>query len=65
VHVPVLIVHGRNDEIVPFWHGERLFQRANEPKTLLPIDGAGHNDVVLVAGKKYIAALQQFAATLH
>lgn len=65
IHVPILIVHGRNDQVVPFWHGERLFQKANEPKTFLPIDGAGHNDVVLVGGKKYVAALQQFAASLH
>lgn len=64
VHAPVLIVHGRNDRIVPFWHGENLFAMANAPKTFLPIDGAGHNDVVLIAGKRYIAALQQFAAAL-
>ncbi len=65
VHVPVLIVHGRDDKIVPFWHGERLFAMANPPKTFLPIDGAGHNDVVLIAGKKYVAALQQFAAGIR
>jgi len=64
VNAPVLIVHGRDDRIVPFWHGEKLFAMANPPKTFLPIDGAGHNDVVLIAGKKYAAALQQFAATL-
>ena len=65
VHVPVLIVHGRNDQVVPFWHGKKLFALANEPKTFLPIDGAGHNDIVLLAGHKYATALQQFAATLH
>ena len=65
VHVPVLIVHGRNDHIVPFWHGEKLFAIANAPKTFLPIDRAGHNDVVLIAGQKYVAALQLFAATLR
>lgn len=64
VHVPVLIVHGRNDQIAPFWHGEKLYERANQPKTFLPVDGAGHNDVVLLAGKKCAAALQQFAASL-
>jgi hypothetical protein len=64
VHVPVLIIHGRNDNIVPFWHGEKLFALANAPKTFLPIDGAGHNDVMLMAGKKYEATLREFAATL-
>jgi hypothetical protein len=64
VHVPVLIIHGRADQIVPFWHGENLFQNANEPKTFLPIDGAGHNDIMLLAGKKYEAALREFATRL-
>jgi hypothetical protein len=65
IHVPVLVVHGRNDQIVPFRHGERLYQLANQPKTFLPIDGAGHNDVVLVAGKRYVKALREFANRLQ
>jgi abhydrolase domain-containing protein 17 len=65
VHVPVMIVHGRNDQIVPFWHGEKLYRLANEPKTFLPIDGAGHNDVVLVAGKKYVQSLRDFTDRLQ
>jgi fermentation-respiration switch protein FrsA (DUF1100 family) len=64
VHAPVLIIHGRNDQVVPFWHGERVFQAANEPKQFVAVDGAGHNDVVFVAGKKYFKAIQQFAGSL-
>ena len=29
---PILIMHGRQDKIVPFWMGERMFKLANEPK---------------------------------
>jgi len=29
---PVLIMHGEQDSIVPFWMGEKMFQLANEPK---------------------------------
>ena len=29
---PVLIMHGKEDQIVPFWMGEKMFQMANEPK---------------------------------
>jgi abhydrolase domain-containing protein 17 len=64
VRAPVLIIHGRNDQVVPFWHGERVFVQANEPKQFVAVDGAGHNDVLLVAGKKYIEAIQQFASKL-
>ena len=64
VHVPVLIVHGRNDETVPFWHGERLFEKANQPRTFLPVEGVGHNDLILMAGGRYAAALRRFAADI-
>tara|TARA_A100000164_G_scaffold189359_1_gene168045 strand:+ start:788 stop:1603 length:816 start_codon:yes stop_codon:yes gene_type:complete len=29
---PVLIMHGEEDQIVPFWMGKKMFQMANEPK---------------------------------
>ena len=29
---PILIMHGMEDKIVPFWMGEKMFQLANEPK---------------------------------
>jgi fermentation-respiration switch protein FrsA (DUF1100 family) len=64
VHVPVLIIHGKNDNVIPIWHGKKVFDRANEPKQFLAIDGAGHNDVIFVAGKRYFDALQRFAANL-
>jgi fermentation-respiration switch protein FrsA (DUF1100 family) len=64
VHAPVLIIHGRNDQVVPFWHGERVFAEANEPKHFVAVDGAGHNDVLYVAGTKYFEAIQQFVTTL-
>jgi len=42
VTCPVLILHSREDEIVPFVHGERLFAAAREPKQFLEIRG-DHN----------------------
>ena len=29
---PLLVIHGLNDDIIPFEHGERLFEAAYEPK---------------------------------
>ena len=60
VRVPVLIVHGESDEIVPFWHGRRLFEAAPEPKEFYPIKGARHNDTYVVGGKAYLDALGRF-----
>lgn len=62
---PVLVIHGRRDDVVPFAHGERLYARAPEPKRRLWIDEAGHNDLQLVAGRRYLDALRSFAAELE
>ncbi|HLJ86215.1 MAG TPA: alpha/beta fold hydrolase [Candidatus Angelobacter sp.] len=64
VQCPVLIIHGTADRIVAFWHGKKLYEMANEPKRYLWIDGGGHNDLVMVAGKRYLQALKDFAASL-
>ena len=64
VHAPALIIHGRSDQVIPFWHGERVFAAANEPKQFVAVDGAGHNDVLFITGKKYFDTIKQFAATL-
>jgi uncharacterized protein len=45
VHVPLLIMHGALDEVIPIRFGERLFALANEPKRFIRYDKAGHNDL--------------------
>jgi hypothetical protein len=56
---PLLVVHSQDDEIVPFPHGRRLFELANEPKQFLVLDG-GHNDAHLTSRQDYIRGLQSF-----
>ena len=56
---PLLVMHSRADEIIPFAHGERLFAHANEPKQFLELNG-GHNDGYHVSRKVYVKAMQQF-----
>jgi uncharacterized protein len=46
--VPVLIIHGSLDEVVPVHHGERLFQAASEPKKFWALPGVGHIQAVLM-----------------
>jgi fermentation-respiration switch protein FrsA (DUF1100 family) len=65
VHCPVLVIQGRNDEVIPFWHGERIYELANQPKQKLWIEGAGHNDAMAIAPGKYVAAMQEFARGLE
>jgi uncharacterized protein len=58
--VPLLVVHGDRDEIVPYELGERLFAAAPEPKRFVPAPGAHHNDVFDGAG-----VLDAIAAFAH
>ena len=52
VHCPVMFVYSRNDEVVPFEFGLRLYEAANEPKEFVEIFGS-HNDGFLVSGETY------------
>jgi fermentation-respiration switch protein FrsA (DUF1100 family) len=62
VSCPVLVVHSRDDEIIPFRHGLRLFEIAQEPKQFLELRG-GHNDGFLVSGRRYLEGLDAFVTT--
>lgn len=64
VKCPVLVVHGKDDEIIAFWHGQKLFEEAHEPKVSLWVDKAHHNDVAEVAGERYFRTLQGFSTII-
>jgi fermentation-respiration switch protein FrsA (DUF1100 family) len=61
VRVPILVIHSRGDDIVPFHHGQRLFAAANEPKQFLQIEGS-HNEGFLVSGDRYVDGIAAFLA---
>jgi fermentation-respiration switch protein FrsA (DUF1100 family) len=63
VTCPVLIIHSRNDDIVPFEHGKKLFEALIPPKKFLEISGS-HNEGFLESLGKYRAGLQEFFNTL-
>ena len=60
VKCPVLIMHGKLDEVVPFNHGEQLFKQAPEPKLSLWIDDGKHNNFPYAAGERYTNILKEF-----
>jgi uncharacterized protein len=64
IHVPVLIFHSRNDEVIDFSHSQRLLAAANDPKQLVELHG-GHNDAFEVSALTYRAALSKFFAALE
>lgn len=62
--VPLLVLHGDRDEVVPLAQGRRVFEAAPEPKRFFTIPGAGHNDTYIVGGEAYWDAVGDFLRTL-
>ena len=65
MRAPVFIIHGDNDGVIPYALGRQVFDAANQPKQLWTLQGSGHNDIVLVAGDRYVERLKEFYAKLH
>lgn len=63
IKVPILVIHSREDVIIPFSHGEKNFARANEPKIFLEISG-DHNYGFLDSGKVYTDGILDFIAKI-
>lgn len=57
VHLPLLVIHGTADRVIPYRFGQRLFAAANSPKTMLTVEGAGHNDLFEQAETRRAVAL--------
>jgi len=58
IDCPILVIHSRDDEMIPYSHGKDLFRKANEPKKFLTISGT-HNEGFLTSGH-YEAGLSDF-----
>ena len=60
VRSPVLIVAGDRDRIVPLEQSRELFERTPEPRELVVVPGADHNDAALMDGRELIDAVRRF-----
>ena len=54
-----LFIHGRDDEVVPFKLGRKLFDAATEPKEFFEARGH-HNDVYILGGAPYYDKIREF-----
>jgi fermentation-respiration switch protein FrsA (DUF1100 family) len=60
VRVPVLVLVGTRDEIVPRALSRRVYDAATEPKRLAEIPAAHHNDESLLAGDDLVDEVTSF-----
>jgi hypothetical protein len=64
ISCPILIIHGIDDDIVPFEMAQRLADSANGKAARMNIQGAGHNDIFDAGGEKLWIRLGKFLGHL-
>ena len=57
---PLMIIHSKDDELIPFYMAEELYRRAKEPKVLHPFVGAKHNDLLGQRAKELFVLFKEF-----
>jgi len=62
--IPKLILHSRDDEVIPFEMGERLCAASREPKTCHWFARGGHNAIFVTAPEEYYGQVQQFLQSI-
>jgi fermentation-respiration switch protein FrsA (DUF1100 family) len=60
--VPLLVVHGKRDEVVPLAQGRQLFKSAAEPKTLFEVETGRHGDALSVNQGQYRKRMLEWLA---
>jgi len=60
----VLVMHTRNDDLLPVSHGERLHAWANEPKELLVFERGDHNTILSVNQEAYFRVVGTFIQSI-
>lgn len=63
--MPVLFIHGTEDTTVPYFMSQELYAVTPEPKKLILVPGAEHNDLADVAGVKYLQWVDAFEQQVH
>lgn len=59
IKAPVFVAHSRDDEVIPYSHGRRLFELATEPKAFVEMSG-GHNAGFIFVRPEWAAQLAAF-----
>lgn len=61
--VPILFVHGDQDEIIPYQMSQEMYDLRNHPKDrLVIVKGAKHVEAYPTAPEQYVQALKEFIA---
>lgn len=64
LHVPLLLLHGHNDETVPCWMAHTLYEACPTQKTIQVVEGGLHKDLYVRDPDSLIWAINRFATSL-
>jgi pimeloyl-ACP methyl ester carboxylesterase len=62
IRAPLLVIHDRDDKLIPVEHSERLFAKAAEPKDILLTREGGHCSSSFIAGDEYLQKCRDLLA---
>jgi len=61
IKLPVLIIHGELDDLIPHIESETIYDHiGSRDKKLVTIHGAGHNDIMVVGMDRYFKSIKDF-----
>lgn len=60
-HVPVIFIHGEDDDFVPCDMSRENYNACSGPKILFTVPGAGHGLSYILDGEGYLRTLQEFS----
>ena len=63
--LPLYVIHGNDDTVVPFHHGKRIFNLAQEPKKLLALPEGRHINSMSVSKGKYRKVVLEYFKRLE
>ena len=61
--VPLLIIHGTQDQVVPFQQGRDLYELSPSPKQFHTIPGGGHVGLYEIDGQRYFQTIHDFVSS--
>lgn len=62
---PLLIVHGTDDEVLPYWMGRKVFDHASGPRAFVTIRGGRHNDLEYRDSRLFWSEILEFLEHPH
>jgi fermentation-respiration switch protein FrsA (DUF1100 family) len=64
-HTPVLVMHGKHDQVIPFALGRELFDGLTVKKEMFVSETAGHCEIPAVEGQRYYDEVVRFITQNH